>query len=119
MRTRMLTGIIGLALLLNPGDFQSVHASGMEPLDGRHVILNCERSSEKPPERTALLPPNSATAAIGASQGRVPPNGTPSGAPSPPNQLTPAPVLPFNPNRPIMPAPTAPSPSAGSGRLAR
>ena len=34
---------------------------------------------------------------------------TPFAAPFPPNQLTPPPVLPFNPNRSLMPAPAAPS----------
>ena len=38
------------------------------------------------------------------------------GTPTPPNNLTPAPVLPFNPNRPLMPQSTAPaSPSSGGG----
>src|SRR5262245_50295052 len=41
---------------------------------------------------------------------------TPFGSPQPPNQLTPAPVLPFHPNRPLMPQSTPPS---GSGRFGR
>jgi len=46
------------------------------------------------------------------------------GSPQPPNQLTPAPVMPFHPNRPLLPAPS-PTPSAvpnsgvGSGRFGR
>lgn len=36
---------------------------------------------------------------------------TPFGSPQPPNQLTPAPVMPFHPNRPLLPAPS-PAPSA-------
>jgi len=45
---------------------------------------------------------------------------TPLGVPSPPHQLTPAPVLPFHPNRHLMPSPTAP-PNAqlGGGYLGR
>jgi hypothetical protein len=41
---------------------------------------------------------------------------TPFGSPQPPNQLTPAPLLPFHPNRPPMPQSTPPS---GSGRFGR
>jgi hypothetical protein len=43
---------------------------------------------------------------------------TPFGTPTPPNSLTPAPLLPFNPNRPLMPTPSTPPASApppGSG----
>lgn len=49
---------------------------------------------------------------------------TPFGSPQPPNQLTPAPVMPFHPNRPLLPAPP-PAPSAvpnsgvGGGRFGR
>lgn len=49
---------------------------------------------------------------------------TPFGSPQPPNQLTPAPVMPFHPNRPLLPSPS-PSPSAvphsgvGGGRFGR
>jgi hypothetical protein len=49
---------------------------------------------------------------------------TPFGSPQPPNQLTPAPVMPFHPNRPLLPAPS-PAPSAvpnsgvGGGRFGR
>jgi len=39
---------------------------------------------------------------------------TPFGSPTPPSQLTPPPVLPFNPNRPLLPAPPSP-PSATTG----
>lgn len=38
---------------------------------------------------------------------------TPFGSPQPPNQLTPPPVLPFHPNRPLMPQST---PNSGGGR---
>ncbi|HEX8750796.1 MAG TPA: hypothetical protein VF732_06750 [Nitrospira sp.] len=41
---------------------------------------------------------------------------TPFGSPQPPNQLTPAPVLPFHPNRPLMPQSAPPS---GGGRFGR
>jgi hypothetical protein len=41
---------------------------------------------------------------------------TPFGSPQPPNQLTPAPLLPFHPNRPPAPPTTPPS---GSGRFNR
>lgn len=43
------------------------------------------------------------------------------GTPLPPNNLTPAPVLPFNPNRAVFPAapPNRQTPSSGSGRFGR
>jgi hypothetical protein len=43
------------------------------------------------------------------------------GTPLPPNNLTPAPVLPFNPNRALSPAPSPNShtPSSGGGRFGR
>lgn len=43
------------------------------------------------------------------------------GTPLPPNNLTPAPVLPFNPNRALSPAapPNGYTPSSGSGRFGR
>jgi hypothetical protein len=49
---------------------------------------------------------------------------TPFGSPSPPSQMTPPPVLPFHPNRPLMPSPSAPPtvlPPTGSqgGRAGR
>jgi hypothetical protein len=51
---------------------------------------------------------------------------TPFGTPAPPSNLTPAPVLPFNPNRPLVPpqpsAPSTPPPSFGpssGGRFGR
>ena len=49
---------------------------------------------------------------------------TPFGSPLPPNHLTPAPVLPFRPNSPLMPPPSGPPAStpgsaSGGGRLGR
>ncbi|HEU4500859.1 MAG TPA: hypothetical protein VFR82_04345 [Nitrospira sp.] len=45
---------------------------------------------------------------------------TPLGVPSPPHQLTPAPVLPFHPNRHLIPSPTVPSNGPmGGGHLGR
>ncbi len=43
------------------------------------------------------------------------------GTPLPPNNLTPAPILPLNPNRALSPAlsPNSHIPSSGSGRLGR
>ncbi len=43
------------------------------------------------------------------------------GTPLPPNNLTPAPMLPFNPNRALSPAPSPNShtPSSGGGRFGR
>lgn len=46
---------------------------------------------------------------------------TPFGTPMPPSNLTPAPVMPFHPNRPLMPQSTAPAspPSGGGARFGR
>ena len=45
---------------------------------------------------------------------------TPLGVPSPPHRLTPAPVLPFHPNRHLLPSPTSPSHApVGGGQLGR
>ena len=49
---------------------------------------------------------------------------TPFQSPSPPNQLTPAPLLPYHPNRPLMPStsappPITPNPSPGRGQSGR
>jgi hypothetical protein len=45
---------------------------------------------------------------------------TPLGVPSPPHQLTPAPLLPFHPNRQLMPSPTVPTtPRMDGGRAGR
>ncbi len=70
-----------------------------------------------PPEPTIPLPPGP----HGDQNQRAV---TPFGSPSPPNQLTPAPVLPFHPNRPMMPSPSSPPTAAphsnsGGGRLGR
>ncbi|MEQ1795397.1 MAG: hypothetical protein ABL970_14540 [Nitrospira sp.] len=48
-------------------------------------------------------------------------NRTTFGTPLPPNNLTPAPVLPFNPNRALSPpqAPNYQTPPGGSGRVGR
>ena len=45
---------------------------------------------------------------------------TPLGVPSPPHRLTPAPVLPFHPNRHLIPSPTSPPHAPlGGGQLGR
>lgn len=41
------------------------------------------------------------------------------GTPLPPNNLTPAPVLPFHPNRALSPPPSSQSPAGGTGRFGR
>lgn len=57
---------------------------------------------------------------IPSSPGTIPHGDTKSGTittfgtPAPPNNLTPAPVLPFNPNRPLMPQPSSPASPSGS-----
>lgn len=41
------------------------------------------------------------------------------GTPLPPNNLTPAPVLPFHPNRALSPPPSRQAPAGGTGRFGR
>ncbi len=125
MRSRMFVGLIGAIVLLTGGLSRAANEGRIEPLDGAH---NLGTPPTERPETPQRLTPNDA--------GR-PPAGTPFGAPLPPSQLTPAPVLPFNPNRSLTPSPSPPSslsqppnparaetrahpaPFSGGGRLGR
>jgi hypothetical protein len=130
MGTRTLAGIIGVTVLLAAGLSRADSATTVDPLDGTHSVgaAGGPRSEGGP-----LLPREGRVPAPGAFQSPVPPT-TQFGTPSPPNHITPAPVLPFHPNRPLMPSPSAPShppnparaetranppPSSGGGRPGR
>lgn len=103
--------ILGAAVLLVAGLSQADNASRIEPLDGTQSMTSPATKPGIPSERRPLR---------GVPQGDVAPQATtPFGGPLPPNQLTPAPVLPFNPNRSLMPSPSAPAPSSSSGRIGR
>jgi hypothetical protein len=125
MRSRMFVGLIGAIVVLTGGLTRAANEGRIEPLDGAHNLATPPTERPETPQR---LTPNDA--------GR-PPAGTPFGAPLPPSQLTPAPVLPFHPNRSLTPSPGPPSslsqppnsaraetrahpaPFSGGGRLGR
>lgn len=64
-----------------------------------------------------VISPNGLAPSSGGPHGDTAPgHRTPFGTPAPPSNLTPAPVLPFNPNRPLVPQqPSAPSTAPGLG----
>lgn len=121
MGAQKFAGLIAAAGLLITAVFsQDGNAVGLEPLDGTQSVTSSTSAPEIRSEHGPLLPGDS------QSSGFRPPQGDPSsrtttpfGGPLPPNQLTPAPVLPFNPNRSLIPSPSAPIPYSGSGRLGR
>ena len=130
MGTRTLAGIIGVTVLLAAGLSLDERATAVEPLDSTHGVgaAGGPRSESGPHlSREGRVP------APGVFQSPVPP-ATQFGTPLPPNHITPAPVLPFHPNRSLMPSPSAPSdppnparaetranppPSSGGGRPGR
>jgi len=119
MDARKFAGIIGTAVLLTAGLSQAGSAGHIEPLDGTQGVTRSVNEPGSPSER-GPLPHGESYLPRGMPQGDASPRTTtPFGGPLPPNQLTPAPVLPFNPNRSLMPSASAPPPSSGSGRLGR
>jgi hypothetical protein len=100
MDARKLASILAAVLLAITGLSRAADAGRIEPLDGEPSVnrLSDTRAGHSPLGTPLAIP-----------QGDPPPHGTgPFGAPLPPQQLTPAPVLPFNPNGHLMPAPSAP-----------
>jgi hypothetical protein len=111
MGARQLAGIIGVTVLLAAGLSQADSATRVEPLDGMQSLT---APGGIRPEGDARVP------APAVPHGPLPRTTSPFGGPSPPNQLTPAPVLPFHPNRPLMPSPSAPAPYySGGGHAGR
>lgn len=113
MRTRAVRWIIAVTALL-AGDFAQGEIPGTITDLGNGVGIRSDPhgqggSSIAPTESSTPLSPGPQD---NANQRVV----TPFGSPQPPNQLTPAPVLPFHPNRPIMPQST---PHSGGGRFGR
>jgi hypothetical protein len=108
-----LAGVIGAIVVLIGGFSQAGNEGRIEPLDGMHSLGVPSTGKEHRPAQPRV-DPNDA--------GR-PPAGTPFGEPLAPSHLTPPPVLPFNPNRALMPSPSSPSPFApgfsGGGRAGR
>jgi len=119
MVARKFAGIIGTAVLLTAGLSQAGSAGHIEPLDGTQGVTRSVNEPGSPSER-GPLPHGESYLPRGMPQGDASPRTTtPFGGPLPPNQLTPAPVLPFNPNRSLTPSASAPPPYSGSGRLGR
>jgi hypothetical protein len=130
MGARELAGLLGAALLLTGGHSEAGNTARLEPLDGTQTVTS---SASEPANRGAILPRDAQPPGMTTPQGDFSSRAvTPFGAPLPPNQLTPPPVLPFNPNRSLMPSPspshppnparaetrTYPAPYSG-GRLGR
>lgn len=124
MGARELAGVVVAAVLLAASPSQAGNTARIEPLDGTQAVTNSASEAAKRPERGSVATPQ------GDFSSRAV---TPFGGPLPPNQLTPAPVLPFNPNGSLVPSPSPshppnparaetrayPAPSSGSGRLGR
>ena len=103
--------ILGAIVVLAASPLQADNAGRLEPLDGMQSLTGPASEPGIRSERSPLL---------AVPQGELSPRATtPFGTPLPPNQLTPAPVLPFNPNRSLMPPSSTPAPSSGGGRLGR
>ena len=120
MGARKFAGIIGAAVLLTAGFSQAGNAGRVEPLDGIQGVTRSANDPGTPSERGPLPHAESQLPPLVVPQADPSPRTTtPFGGPLPPSQLTPAPVLPFNPNRSLMPSPSTAPPYSGSGRLGR
>jgi hypothetical protein len=137
MRAQKFAGILAVAGLLMTAAFsQAGNAVRIEPLDGTQNVTSSTSAPETRAAEHGPLPRgDSQPSPFTPPQGDVSmPATTPFGTPLPPNQLTPAPVLPFSPNRSLIPSSVAPShppnparaetranpsPYSGSGRLGR
>ena len=99
MGSRTLVGLTGAIVLLGSGLSQAANEGRIEPIDGAHSLSTPPRGGERFEAHQPQIPNDAIR----------PPARMPFGEPSPPSQLTPAPVLPFNPNRSLAPsAGTAP-----------
>ena len=110
MGARALAGLLGAAVVLIGLLSQAGNIARLEPLNGTQPATSSASEPANRPQHGARLhrdgPPPALTAPEGDLSSRA---ATPFGGPMPPNHLTPAPVLPFNPNRSLVPAPSAPS----------
>jgi hypothetical protein len=107
------SAVIAVCLLFAAALSQAANAGRMEPLgDSRSLSIASGAPDPQIPSPQAPQGDSSPRAV------------TPHGSLVPPNRLTPAPLLPFNPNRSLMPAPAAPAhppnpPFSGGGRPGR
>jgi hypothetical protein len=111
MAAQKLSGIIAMAGLLMAAAFSEAgNAVRVEPLESMQTVTSSAGAPEIRSQHSPLLPGDSQSSAFSSPQGDPSSRTTtPFGIPLPPNQLTPAPVLPFNPNRSLIPSPSAPS----------
>ena len=134
MGARALAGLLGAAVVLVGSLSQAGNTARLEPLDGTQPVTSSASEPANRPERGARLHGDAQPPALTTPQGDVSSRATtPFGGPMPPNQITPAPVLPFNPNRSLVPSPSSshppnparaetrasPTPYSGGGRLGR
>ena len=121
MAPRYLAGIFAAAVVMLVAGLSPAADSGhVESLDGMPSVTIPPSEAKIRTERRPLLSEEFQPSPLVIPRGSVSPlHTTPFNAPLPPNQLTPAPVLPFNPNRSLMPSPSSPPPSSGNGRLGR
>jgi len=118
MSLRTFAGLAVMVMLL-PGVSRAENPGRIEPLDGIHNRIGPASGSELRRERDPFARQDSRTPPAAVPHSDLPPMRTPFGEPVPPNRLTPAPVLPFNPNRPLMPPAASPGPSSGGGHVGR
>jgi hypothetical protein len=136
MDVQKFAGIIAAAWLLTTAAFsQAGNAVRIEPVEGMQSVTSSASAPEIRSEAGPLLPGDPQSSGFRSPHGDPSTRTTtPFGSALPPNQLTPAPMLPFNPNRSLIPSPSAPShppnparaetranpaPYSGSGRLGR
>jgi hypothetical protein len=95
MLARRYAALAGLILLLSAGVSPAENAGRLEPLDGTHRLNEPTQLAPRAPQAPPRPPASQGDSSSSPSTGFR--------APLPPNQLTPAPVLPFHPNGSLMP----------------
>ena len=119
MGAKKFVVIIGAAgLLITAVCSQAGDAVRSEPFDGLQSVTGSAGVPGVGSERRRLPSSDSQPPALTPPQAD-PSLRTPFGSPLPPNQLTQSPVLPFAPNRSLIPPPSTPVPYSGNGRFGR
>ncbi|MCC6966106.1 MAG: hypothetical protein IT391_07455 [Nitrospira sp.] len=99
-----------------PAPFRDSHGTTgtLSPLGNDSAIYSDAHGNKNPTQLGSGLPSHSFSGPHGATPGTV----TPFGTPTPPNLLTPAPLLPLQPKGMAIPQPRAPAvPSSTPSRL--